>query len=71
MLHLSRISKEYKILTENEIQMPKFQVLLVFELKILQRVRFWMNFFTTRQILMQKFHNASDFELKVLRRVIF
>ena len=52
-----------------------------FELKILQRVRFWnkkkqgvrflFKSFTTRQILDWKKYNASDFDLKVLQRVRF
>ena len=31
-------------------------------MKILLRVRFWIQNFTTRQILNWKFYNASDFE---------
>ena len=34
------------------------------ELKFLQRVRFWIKFFTTRQILYWKFYDASAFEEK-------
>ena len=42
-----------------------------FDLKVLQRVRYWIEKNTTRQILKQNFHNASDFHLNVLQRVIY
>ena len=46
----------------NQISEQKFQNLTDFELKILQRVRFWIKNFTTRQIFSQNIYNASDFD---------
>ena len=48
----------------NQISEKKFQKLTDFELKILQRVRFWIKIFTTRQIFNQNIYNASDFDEK-------
>ena len=48
-----------------------------FELKLLQRARFWIKFFKTRQILKWKFYDKSDFEEKyflkstILKKKIF
>ena len=51
---------------KNQISERKFQNLSDFELKFLQRVRFWIKIFTTRQILNWNFYNASDFESEYL-----
>ena len=48
----------------NQISEKNFQKLTDFELKTLQRVRFWIKNFTTRQIFNQKIYNASDFDEK-------
>ena len=52
-------------------RIKKFQLLSDFKTKLLQRVRFQIEFFTTRHILKQNFHNVSDFESKNLQRVRF
>ena len=49
---------------KNQILEKKFQNLPSFELKILQRIRFWIKNFTTRQIFNENIYNASDFEEK-------
>ena len=48
------VPKEKTRLVKNEFPKQKFQVLLDFELKILQRVRFWITFSNTRQIWKRK-----------------
>ena len=50
------------------IRIKKFQALSGFKIKILQLVRFQINFFTTRQILKQIFHNVSDFVLVFFKK---
>ena len=49
---------------KNQILDKKFWNLSDFELKTLQRVRFWIKTFTLRQVLNKNFYNASDFEEK-------
>ena len=49
----------------------KFHYVPVFELKKIQRVRFWFKNFTTRQTLDWKSYNPLDFELKIFRLVSF
>ena len=51
---------------ENQISEKNFYNVSDSELKFLQRVRFWIKFFTTRQILNKKIHEASEFEEKIL-----